>query len=550
MVEQKRRRFRALISWVISIGISLWRVNAERHKPVAQEQNDAPARLKASVIALLEQALAQGHTLLSASEVISVLSSHQRDGTPASVAYAVKHLNLRGDIVVRNNTIALPQAARAEETIAHRFHQIGKRLRKVNGFHLAGWIGTEGARLNDEQREAASILANSAVAILTGDSGTGKTVTVKTLAAVLECAGYQVHLTAPTGRAAARLAEATGRSAQTLHRLLHNSRRQQPLRDLIASPIKESIIVDEASMPDLFLAERLIEFCTPRTKLILVGDVHQLPPVGPGQVFRDLIESRQLPVVELTRSFRQSAESGISSAASQIKAGIVPELPSPAEAKSDCYFIEAGSAFEIQQLVVNAATSSLPRRCGADPYRDVQVLTPMRNGPLGTNALNSLIRSVLNQNADEPSQSPAHRFQPNDRVLQIRNDYHLGVFNGECGIVEEVSGESAVVRFGERRVTYPRSAFASLAHGFAITIHRSQGSEYPFVIIPVHECQSAMLSRELLYTAMTRGKRMVVFIGSRRAFEQAIGNTRNHRYTGLKTLLSPSSFPSHLKKTA
>jgi exodeoxyribonuclease V alpha subunit len=458
-------------------------------------------------------------------------------------------LNLRGDIVVRENTIALPQAAHAEETIAHSLQQIGKRLRKINPRHLAEWIGIEGAQLNDEQRAAVSVLAYSPAAILTGDPGTGKTVTVKALAAVLERAGYQVHLTAPTGRAAARLAEATGKPAQTLHRLLHNSRAQQPLRELIASPIKEAIIVDEASMLDLFLAERLARFCTPRTKLILVGDAQQLPPVGPGQVFRDLIESGQLPIVELTRSFRQSVESGIAIAAKQVKAGIVPELLSPAEAKSDSYFIEAGSAFEIQQLIVNAATSSLPRRCGADPYRDIQVLAPMRGGPLGTNALNNLIRSALNCNADEPPQSALHRFQINDRVLQTRNDYSLGVFNGECGIVEESSGEGIIVRFGERRVTYPRSASASLAHGFAITIRRSQGSEYPFVIIPVHESQGAMLSRELLYTALTRGKRMVVFIGSRRAFAQAIGNTRNHRHTGLKTLLS--SLPaSHLKTAA
>jgi exodeoxyribonuclease V alpha subunit len=368
MVEQKRRRFRSLISWVIGIGIGLLRVNAGHQKPVAQEQNDAPAKLKASVIALLQQALAQGHTCLSADEVISLLGSHQRDVTPDAVAYAVKQLNLRSGIVVRNNTLSLPSAACAEEMIAHSLHQIGKRLRKINPHHLAEWIGIEGAQLNDEQRTAIAILANSPVAILTGDPGTGKTVTVKTLAAVLERAGYQVHLTAPTGRAAARLAEATGRSAQTLHRLLHNSRTQQPLRDLMASQIKEAIIVDEASMLDLFLAERLARFCTPRTRLILVGDVHQLPPVGPGQVFRDLIESGQLRIVELTRSFRQSEQSGISRAAKQIKAGIVPELPSPAETKSDCYFIEAGNAFEIQQLVVNAATSSLPRRCGANPY--------------------------------------------------------------------------------------------------------------------------------------------------------------------------------------
>src|SRR5262249_40158454 len=160
-------------------------------------------------------------------------------------------------------------------------------------------------------------------------------------------------------------------------RLLHNNRQQEPFRDLFVPQIQEVIIVDEASMLDLFLAEQLVEYCTSRTKLIFVGDLHQLPPVGPGQVFRDLLESRKIPVIELTRSFRQSDERAIKAAAKQIKAGTVPELPSPAETKSDCYFIEADNVLAIQQLVVNAATRSLPNRCGADPHRDIQVLTPM-----------------------------------------------------------------------------------------------------------------------------------------------------------------------------
>src|SRR5262249_51603130 len=275
--------------------------------------------------------------------------------------------------------------------------------------------------------------------ILTGAPGTGKTVTIKALSAIFERAGYQVYLTAPTGRAAARLSEATGKPAQTLHRLLHNHRQQQPIRELIIPPVKEAVIVDEASMLDLFLAERLVEFCTPRTRLVFAGDVHQLPPVGPGQVFRDLIESGQIPVIELTNTIRQSERSSITAAARQIKAGAAPELTSPGAAQSDCYFIDANYAFKIQRLVVAAATSSLPKRCGADPHRDIQVLTPMRNGPLGTITLNKLIRDSLNQSPSESNGSAKSSqldFQPNDRVLQTRNNYDLGVFNGECGIVE------------------------------------------------------------------------------------------------------------------
>jgi exodeoxyribonuclease V alpha subunit len=232
---------------------------------------------------------------------------------------------------------------------------------------------------------------------------------------------------------------------------------------------------------------------------------------------------------------------------------IVPELPSPEQSKSDCYFIEADNVSEIQRLVINAATRSLPKRCNADPHRDIQALTPMRKGALGTIALNSLIRRALNPETAETNTQPgssSHNFQPGDRVLQTRNNYDLGVFNGECGIVVEATEKSATVRFGERGVRYHQSAFADLTFGFAITIHRSQGSEYPFVIIPIHESQSVMLTRELLYTAMTRGKRMVVVIGSRRAFAQAIGNPCRHRFTGLPDLLSLTAFDPAMRLAA
>jgi exodeoxyribonuclease V alpha subunit len=276
-----------------------------------------------------------------------------------------------------------------------------------------------------------------------------------------------------------------------------------------------------------------------------------LHPVGPGQFFRDLLESGQIPVIELTKSMRQSGQSAIAASAKQIKAGVVPELATPGQSKSDCYFIEAGSAFDIQRLVVNAAVRSLPEKCGADPNRDIQVLTPIHKGALGTINLNNLIRTALNQAASELDTldpSPNHSFRPNDRVLQTMNNYNVGVFNGECGIVEESASETIVVRFGDRHVTYDQESFAYLTPGYAITIHRSQGSEYPFVIIPIHESQGIMLTRELLYTALTRGKQIVVLIGSRRAFTRAVTSTRSHRLTGLKDLLIPPATVIPAKK--
>lgn len=552
MIKRKRRLFSAVIAWVIGAGLNLLRYAAAQRNQATAEQNDAPLKLKSSIIAALRQALAQGHTCLPASEVAGFLCSRQKDLTEETAVFALERLNQRGDISCRNGVISLPHTARAEETIAHRLRRIGQRLRKINPRRLAEWISLECAELNEEQREAVSLLANSSVAILTGDPGTGKTLTIKSLTAVLERAGYQVYLTAPTGRAAARLAEATGRTAQTLHRLLHNNRRQESLRDLILPQIKEAVIVDEASMLDLFLAHRLVEFCSSRTKLIFVGDVYQLPPVGPGQALRDLIESNQIPIIELTSNHRQSEQSRIAVAARMIKAGIAPELPAPGEAKSDCYFIEADNVTEIQELVVNTAARSLPRRCGADPRREIQVLTPMRKGALGTIALNNLIRLALNREANEGVQpiSSNHNFQPSDRVLQTRNNYDLGVFNGECGLVVEAAEKTVTVRFGGRSVTYQPGSTADLTFGFAITIHRSQGSEYPFVIIPVHESQSVMLTRELLYTALTRGKRMVVVIGSRQAFAQAISNPYRRRFTGLPSLLSSAALDPALKMAA
>lgn len=404
---------------------------------------------------------------------------------------------------------------------------------------LTRWMQEQNVPLGDEQQAAIRLLSAAPVAILTGDPGTGKTSTIKALTDLFRQAGYDVYLTAPTGRAAARLAEATGNEAQTLHRFLHTRRpHDRTLRELFTGR-KEVIVVDEASMLDLFLAERLVSVCTPRTRLIFVGDAHQLPPVGAGQVLRDLLRSGVLPVATLTTCFRQTEQSRIIAAAQSIKQGCVPELAVPGQEKSDCYFIEANSPAEIQQLVLRAVMSSLPARCGADPYSDIQVLTPMRNGLLGTVHLNQAIRQALH-----PFALSAETNQPfccKDRVLNIRNNYSLGVFNGECGSIADVTDDKVCVRYGKREVTYNKASLDDLTHGFAITIHRAQGSEYPFVVIPLHESQSIMLTRELLYTALTRGRRMVVLIGSRRALARAIANDySSQRWTRLAELLIAS----------
>lgn len=546
MLLRTRRKLKALLSWLVALRLAVLHYASEKHIPTTAKQEAAPTGLAKEILRILKQGLGQGHTCLSRNEVWQRL--HPQGVVLEEIAAALQPLSESGWIHFTENTISLSPCARAESFIADSLPHIGFGLPSTPLRLLMKWMQKQNVPLSDEQRAAIRLLSAAPVAILMGDPGTGKTSTIKALADLFRQAGYEVYLTAPTGRAAARLAEATGHEAQTLHRFLRTRKRQNTtLRDLFTG-CKEVIVVDEASMVDVFLAERLVGVCTPRTRLIFVGDAHQLPPVGAGQVLRDLLASGALPVTELTTCFRQTEQSRIIAAAQAIKEGRVPELVVPGQMKADCYFIEADSAAEIQHLVVKAVTSSLPARCGADAYSDIQVLTPMRDGLLGTLRLNHAIRQALHPSV--VAAEPKHFFNRKDRVLNIRNNYALGVFNGECGNVQDIGEETVCVRYGAREVKYDKATLDDLTHGFALTIHRAQGSEYPFVVIPLHESQSVMLTRELLYTALTRGRRMVVLIGSRQALAHAIANDySSQRCTRLAELLA-ASFARTTNKTA
>lgn len=546
MLLRTRQKLKAIFSWLVTLRLAVLHCTSEKSStPMSVPQTITSALAKA-ILHTLKQALAQGHTCLSRTEVLRRLQ--QYGATTEELTATLQQLHEGRFIHVTKSTVALPQCAEAESSIAAALPHIGCGLRPFSPRLLAQWKQAESPTLSEEQCAAIQLLSAVPVAILTGDPGTGKTSTIKALADLFCQADYEVYLTAPTGRAAARLAEATGHEAQTLHRFLHTRKRQSASwRDLFTGR-KEVIVVDEASMLDVFLAERLVSVCTPRTRLILVGDPHQLPPVGAGQVLRDLLASEVLPVAELTTCFRQTEQSRIIAAAQAIKQGRVPELAAPGQAKADCYFIEAENAAEIQHLVVKAVTSSLPSRCGADAYSDIQVLTPMRNGLLGTMHLNHAIRQTHHPSV--VAAETKHSFNLKDRVLNIRNNYALGVFNGECGSVLDIGEETVCVRYGAREVQYDKATLDDLTHGFALTIHRAQGSEYPFVVIPLHESQSVMLTRELLYTALTRGRRMVVLIGSRQALARAIANDdSSQRCTRLAELLT-AAFARTTNKTA
>jgi exodeoxyribonuclease V alpha subunit len=535
------QRIRLALLAFSALSRAVIRCRAKAVRRGANEHAALPAAAE-SLLKVLDRALKEGHTCLTRESLTGRARAcgEGRAVSAAEITLVLRQLEGLRRVRLTDSDVALAECAAAEETIAHSLKRVGRRLRPLNPDKLTQWVTEADARLSDEQRAAVRLLASSPVAVLTGGPGTGKTSTVKALLAVCRRAGYRVKLTAPTGRAAQRLGEATGEPAQTLHRLLQSEGgNRRTIRDLI-SPAKVVIVVDEASMLDVFLAGRLVGVCSPRTRLILVGDAHQLPPVGPGQVLGDLIESGQIPVAELTAGFRQREGSRIAAAAGEVKEGRVPDLPPPGREQGDCYFIAAETVPEIQALVVKAATSSLPARCDADPYQSIQVLTPTHKGALGTAALNERIRRALARRGGERREAarpPDHPFLPGDRVLHTRNNYRLGVFNGECGGVRAVTRESVTVGYGGRTVTYSGAALDELAHGFAISTHKGQGSEYPFVIIPLHESHGAMLSRELLYTALTRARQMAVVIGSRRALALAVSNTAAGRRTGLGKML-------------
>jgi exodeoxyribonuclease V alpha subunit len=536
---QLRRSVAAIIEWITANCIMKIRQAefARRFPPRLKRRK--PTVLDESILHVLNQSLREGHTCLSLEFLMARVEVElgTSKSAPEKILGALQNLQYRRRVHLTDTHIALKQCAVAEGTIAKGLASISRRARAINFARLSHFADAPTNELSDEQRDAIRLIANASVSILTGAPGTGKTATVKALHDVFVKAGYRVRLAAPTGRAAQRLKEVTGHPAQTLHRMLRANRPEARSIWNYVFPMSDVIIVDEASMIDVFLMARLVKACLPSTKLILVGDVHQLPSVGAGQVLFDLIESGMIPVVELRTNYRQENGSCIIEAAEAIREGRVPELPAPGEMKSDCYFIKAETATEIGRLVVKAATKSLPARCGADPNQNIQVLAPKHRGLLGTISLNEQIHMGLRNSDLEPSTS-AHPFLPGDRVLHTKNNYRLNVFNGQCGSVQDTINDGLNVRFGERVVAYSRTSLFQLTHGFAISVHRSQGSEYPFVIIPIHETQYPMLSRELLYTALTRGQQMVVLIGSRSALETAIENTvRGKLHTGLKQAL-------------
>jgi exodeoxyribonuclease V alpha subunit len=400
--------------------------------------------------------------------------------------------------------------------------------------------------LADSQKAALRVALGSNVTVITGGPGVGKTTLVNSLLKILLAKTVTIALCAPTGRAAKRLSESTGIEAKTIHRLLETDPRTGAFRRNEEAPLDcDLLVVDETSMVDVPLMRALLRAVPDKAALLLVGDVDQLPSVGPGQVLADIIASGAVPVVRLTEVFRQAAESQIIVNAHRINHSLMPNL-APAEG-GDFYFVDATDAEDGVRKLRAIVRERIPKRFGFDPIRDIQVLCPMNRGGLGARSLNIELQSLLNPPGEIRIERFGWTFCPGDKVMQVENNYDKEVYNGDLGVVSNIDMEEGELHadFDGRDVTYGFGELDELVLAYATTIHKSQGSEYQAVVIPLTAQHYPMLHRNLVYTGVTRGKRLVVLVGQRKALAIAVkGEHRRRRWSKLRDWLIGSGMPS------
>ena len=501
-------------------------------------EKTAMIRVRAGISFALSEAMGNGHCGLPRADLIGLAGKLLE--VPTDLIDSALHEELADETVTADTVgdadcIFLTGLYRAERGIAEQLKRIQHGALPwpvIDADKALPWIEQKtGLSLADSQAEAVRTALQSKTMVITGGPGVGKTTIVNSILRILAAKSVKLLLCAPTGRAAKRMTEATGMEAKTIHRLLEFDPKAFGFKRGEENPLDcDFLVIDESSMVDVLLMQSLLKAVPSTAALLIVGDIDQLPSVGPGQVLADIIGSGTVPVMRLTEVFRQAAQSKIITTAHAINAGHMPDL-APPEAQADFYFVPAGDPEQAVTRIVELVAKRIPQRFGFDPIKDIQVLCPMNRGGVGARSLNVELQAALNPAGDKKVERFGWTFAPGDKVMQIENDYDKDVYNGDIGMITDIDmdeGELAV-NFEGRTVSFVFGELDTLVPAYAATIHKSQGSEYPVVVIPVMTQHYAMLQRNLIYTGVTRGKKLVVLVGQKKAVAIAVKNVSGRR---------------------
>lgn len=524
-------------------------------------EKSAPVRAEAGILYVMQQFAEEGHVycpydlLIEKCREILEVDRETVVNAFGTIAFEKKIVleDLNQDLEgfqANHKAVYLQQLYVSETGIAGHLDRLissPKNVRKIDEKKAVDWVQKRiHLTLATKQVEAVERAITEKVMVITGGPGTGKTTIINAVIKIFQQVGARIHLAAPTGRAAKRMSEATGYPAKTIHRMLEFSpKKWQFMRDQNNPLDVDVLILDEVSMIDTSLMYNLLKGILPKATLILVGDANQLPSVGAGNVLKDIIRSGSVPVVELREIFRQAKESQIIVNAHKINQGILPKLKRERGRQEDFYFISQEDPDQVLKIILDLVCERIPRRFQLDPLDDIQVLSPMHKGNLGTGNLNNKLQEVLNPSKEELSRG-GKVFRPKDKVMQVRNNYEKEVFNGDIGRIVSIDPENqqVIVSFDNILVPYDYSELDEIVLAYAISVHKSQGSEYKAVVVPVLSQHFVLLQRNLIYTAVTRGKELVVMVGSIKALALGVRNDRiMRRYTYLAKRLSERSRP-------